>query len=242
MQDLDDNLETLDSSDAVLDLKKELIYLYQQEKEIEKRRMLILKKMQDPEVAEAIFGLALSIHGTALEHSSYDPVEIVADSFSEAKDIALYKKYRNKNFYRGREVVEHYDKHPIQVKLKKGKHLTTRGFNRQKTLGQHLEYLCKAKKDADIEERLTRLEEQQKQAEINAQITKIRQEVIEDAVDIINLEVDSIKSAIKDVRKQQLFPLRQANCNLTNEQIASALGVSKRTILRWDKELSHLLE
>lgn len=212
-----------------------LVSVTKQLKELETKKLSILIELADPESNKIMYNLAVTVHGNALNHSSYNIDEILLDSFADEEDYELYSKYRNKKFYRGKEVIEEFKDHPLQVKLKKEKYLTTRGFNRQKTIGQHLEYLCEAKRDFTIEDRLKRLEEQSKVHESKIKATEV----------LLDKEIISTENKFKSLRQQvesetkklQMMILLDGNPALTDTKLASLLEVNRKTIYRWRKNI-----
>jgi len=215
---------------------KNLVSVTNQLKELESKKISILMELSDPENNKIMYNLAVTVHGSALNHSSHNVDEILLDSFTDEEDYELYSKYRNKRFYKGKEVVEEFKDHPLQVKLRKEKYLTTRGFNKQKTIGQHLEYLCEAKRDFNIEDRLKKLEEQSKVHESRIKATEV----------LLDKEIISTENKFKSLRQQvesetkklQMKILLDGDPALTDTRLAKLLGVSRQTIYRWKNDMS----
>lgn len=250
-----DNVEMFELTEEDLreTVKRKLIEVNKEKRVLDRKAVELMISLSDPEKMKKVTSIVDKLHGVILDTESSDKDKILKEALTE-DEYDFYVKHKHESFFKGVDLFEKYIAHPVQVGMVKEKCLNKRKIKKQKTANQHVECIISSKdlyelkKEQEVlkrrqdamEERLQMLEEGllavQKQHRVQRYHAKV--EVPREKTDALHrlvLEGFSDK-AVAAYTESIEYP------SITQEEIASYYKVSRRTIIRWFKEVEEALK
>lgn len=241
--------ETISSEDFRKKQLERLVDNYRLQKSISSQNRSILYAWSDPVKKQRLFDVVSEVYEGVLESDTQHLTieDIVSRALIEQDKIDFLFNNRNSNYFPSGKVFELHNEHPTQKELVKGKYLGKRSINKQKTPMQTINYVYSAKSGKDKDDRLATMEERLDDLDFKLTLLVMNQNVVSDHINQHSQELSNIKErlsnvedVIKDDRKLKLYALYTSTKDTPYSQLAKEIGVTKRTIVRWIKELRTL--
>lgn len=217
------------------EVKRMVIDLTREERDIKKRKIKLLSALSDKEKTKEIYDTVVKLHGAAIKGEVKDANEISV--VLDEQEIGTFNKSKNENFYKSGEVMQEYSKDPNQLTLVKNKTMTRRGMKKQKTPNQHLLYVMKAKKDADLLRRVEILEDKMRMVETKTYFyDRALLDYYQLDLDMTNLPEDMLATLTARniaAEKIALYTLKYYNPKMSQASMSKLIGRSVRTVQTW---------
>lgn len=226
---------------------------YRQLKSLQCENINILHSISDQEKNTKVVSSVSKVWNGVLEtDTEVNTIEdIINMSLQTEENIQFLNDNKNKGYFPSGKVFEEHLLHPIQKKLTKGKYLSKRAVNKQKTPMQTINYVYNAKSNSDRDKRITDIEKSLAEAHYMISLLAVNQSDLNVSLDNHSTELQhqslelnevkqrlvSVEDRIKDNRKLKLYALYTSKKEPTVKEMAIELGVSIRTVKYWLKGL-----
>ena len=218
-------------------LIKEIVDLALKEKLINRQRISILHKLSDSEKSNRMSGITEKLYQMILEECESIDYKVTAEELLEdVDDCNFYRMNKHSRFFKQKEVFEKYDDHPMQKKLRRSGFLSKNEVKKQKT---HNQYYCSvrdAKMRYNANELIKRVQKvEERSDEFYKKVEEINKKI--ENQNLVDIALCESLENITDTRKVKLIIVLKEFPNISKEELAKLIGVSRMTIHRWMIEL-----
>ena len=218
--------------------KKELYEIISKEKELNKIKYRVLRKLSDPARGNRMFATLNKLHEGILEYEG-DLDDVVVDVLKEEDLIEFFKTGIHKPFYRSVDVFDEHKANEHQKRMVRGGYLMRNEFKRHKTPGHHISTVIKAKAMDNLQKQVDDLKERVSQQDTQLSYLLSGMGEVSDNVSVLNGVVlqDTDQSDIKI----KLYRVKSDNPSVSFRALGKMFGISKNTATKWYEEMkSHL--
>lgn len=222
--------------------KQKLAELHREEKAIKIRKINILSALSDPEVNKRLVGLTSTAVRTIMQN------ELTEANLNE-QPFVLFSE-QDQEFYMERKSKQVYNLHTKVMQdgeigtavepLKEKGRLDMRTQRHKKQPHKYITSIAQAKLLMDLAKKSKEQEERLARLEIAQKSNEDRFQQIGDALLVHENKLKTLEVLGLDKEQIAMYKLRQENPELTNQQLADKCNVSKRTIMRWSREIHEL--
>lgn len=204
---------------------KELFKISRTEKELKHRKLQILSQLSNTTKNQELLAVVDKLHKAILENSP--DIQALMDLHLTEEEKLLFLKNKNKGFFKGAQIFEKYQEHPVQKNMQKAGYINRRKIKKEKTPSNHVGVIAKAKKDYERDRRLEVLEI----------LSRMHTQQIDSIVALTQQNKDLIAGSTQ-TKKIAFNKIRKEQPNMTQSALAELFGVTDRTIRNWIKESS----
>lgn len=222
--------------------KQQLAELYKEERAIKQKKINILSALSDPEVNKRLVGLTTTAVRTIMQN------ELTEDNLDE-QPFSLFTE-QDQEFYMERKSKQVYNLHTkvMQDKdigysvepLKENGRLDMRTQRHKKQPSKYIASIAQAKLLSDLAKKSKEQEERLARLEIAQRHNEDRFDQIGNALLVHECKLKALEVLGIDKKKIDMYKIRLENPSLTHSEIASKIGKSRLTVLRWLKEIEEL--
>ena len=231
------------------DLVKKLAEATKEKKHIENKLRSISIQLADTEKIAKLETILAIAHGYVLRNEGLinDVKELLYNSFEDIEQREfLFKNFHTK-FYRGTKILNTYKNDAMQKKLTREGYLSRVDLKSKDTPLRYLKYLNKAKNDLLRDQKMQRLTEEVEKLKIETNLVKIKYEELSSRVNGTEERTTSVETKLQTIEKKlnneskfRVYKLKEENPRISSKEISTIIGVSRRTITSWLKEIRDL--
>lgn len=223
---------------------------YQQQKELNYQRMLILVGMSDPDKAKLLYEIVDKLHEGILDIDGELPYVIDTCLGNDEEALKFFQQYKHGSFTKGVSLLDKYKDHPVQKQVVKHKNLGRRLLKKQKTAHQHVVCIHSAKQQTQMQLEIEELKHKQRIQELkNEARFRLLESSLVSLGQVVNRNVEVTLDLIDELEGKGLSPkkilmykAKLHNPDLKNSDLAEVFGVTTRTIIRWAKDVEDVLQ
>lgn len=223
---------------------------YQQQKELNYQRMLILVGMSDPDKAKLLYEIVDKLHEGILDIDGELPYVIDVCLGNDKEVLKFFQQYKHGSFTKGISLLDKYKDHPVQKQVVKHKNLGRRLLKKQKTAHQHVACVHSAKQQTQMQLEIEELKHKQRIQELKnearfrlleSSLVNLGQVVNSNAEITLDL-IDELEGKGLSPKKVLMYKAKLNNPDLRNNDLAEVFGVTTRTVIRWTKDVEEVLQ